>query len=159
MEKSINCYIITVSDTRRATTDKSGQLIAEYIQTAGHDIINQVIVPDEAHEIEQAINNATQHPQTQIILITGGTGIAQRDITIEVLENGFEKVIPGFGEIFRMLSYTEDVGSPAIMSRATAGTINNKAIFAMPGSTGAVKLAMTKLILPELTHIVAELKK
>jgi len=159
INKTINCIIITVSDTRTIETDKSGQLIKQYIEEAGHSVINHQIVKDEMDEISEMINESLADERASVILMTGGTGISQRDVTIEVVERKFEKKLPGFGEVFRMLSYTEDIGSAAMMSRAVAGVKGRQAIFAMPGSSGAVKLAMEKLILPELHHLVMELTK
>lgn len=158
-ERSMNCLIATVSDTRTIETDKSGQLIKELLEINGHKCIDHFIVRDEKEEIEKIIERGIHHKQVDAILMTGGTGIAARDVTIEIVQKKLEKEISGFGEIFRMLSYTEDIGSAAIMSRAIAGVIKRKVIFAMPGSSGAVKLAMNKLILPELSHIFHELHK
>src|SRR5699024_9612285 len=107
----------------------------------------------------EMINESLADERASVILMTGGTGISQRDVTIEVVERKFEKELPGVGESFRMLSYAEDIGSAAMMSRAVAGVKGRQAIFAMPGSSGAVKLAMEKLILPELHHLVMELTK
>lgn len=160
MNKSaINCMIITVSDTRTVATDKSGNLISDLLLMDGHRVVGHVIVRDEVGQIKAGINAAMNNYDVDVILMTGGTGIARRDVTIEIVEQFVEKSIPGFGEIFRMLSFTEDIGSKAILSRATAGICDSKVIFAMPGSTGAVKLAMEKLILPELHHVIAELNK
>lgn len=158
-EKSIHCLVATVSDTRTVGTDKSGKLIKELLKEKGHRCERHLIVPDEQEEIDELIKKGIADNRVEAILLTGGTGISVRDVTIEVVEKNIEKEISGFGEIFRMLSYTEDIGSAAIMSRAIAGVKNRKAIFAMPGSSGAVKLAMNKLILPELSHIVHELHK
>jgi len=153
------CIIITISDTRTIETDKSGKLIKELLHREEHNCIDHVIVKDEKLAISKQIDYAVSNKETDIILMTGGTGISNRDITIEVVEEKITKHLPGFGEVFRMLSYTEDIGSRAIMSRATAGRIGDKFIFAMPGSSGAVKLAMTKLILPEISHLLFELQK
>ena len=110
-------------------------------------------------KIEQVIKQGLKDERVEAILLTGGTGISIRDVTIEAVAKNMEKEIPGFGELFRMLSYTEDIGSAALMSRAIAGVNGRKVVFAMPGSSGAVKLAMKKLILPELAHIIHELHK
>ncbi len=157
--KSIACMVITVSDTRTEETDKSGQLMKTMLGEAGHEIKRYEIVKDERAEITAAITRGTDEPSIDVILLNGGTGIAARDTTVEAVGSMLEKEMPGFGEIFRYLSYTEDIGSAAILSRAIAGAARGKAIFSVPGSTGAVKLAMTKLILPELGHIVRELRK
>jgi|SRR5690625_2466960 len=158
-ERSVQCFVGTVSDTRTVDTDKSGNLIKELLHKNGHTCVEHVIVRDEMSEIDQIIQEGSKNKEVEAILLTGGTGISMRDVTIEVVEKRLEKEIPGFGELFRMLSYTEDIGSAAMMSRATAGVINQKVIFAMPGSSGAVKLAMEKLILPELSHLSHELHK
>lgn len=158
-KQSVRCLVATVSDTRTIETDKSGHLIKELLHKEGHECVKHVIVPDEMAEIDQLISEGIENEQVEAVLLTGGTGISARDVTIEVVERKIEKEIPGFGEIFRMLSYTDDIGSAAMMSRAIAGVKNRKVIFAMPGSSGAVKLAMKKLILPELSHIIHELYK
>ncbi|MFD2655911.1 MogA/MoaB family molybdenum cofactor biosynthesis protein [Gracilibacillus thailandensis] len=157
--KIVRCKIITVSDTRTQDTDKSGKLMYQYLEEHHHQVNAYDIVKDEQTEIKRAIENGIQQTDIDAILINGGTGIAKRDVTIEVIENMLDKEIPGFGEIFRMLSYTEDIGSAAILSRATAGVVQDKAIFATPGSSGAVKLAMEKLIIPELGHVIREINK
>ncbi|AGK55198.1 MogA/MoaB family molybdenum cofactor biosynthesis protein [Bacillus sp. 1NLA3E] len=157
--KSVNCKIITVSDTRTKDTDKSGRLMIDLLSEAGHLISDYVIVKDEAGPILEEVLKGCKDPNIDAILTNGGTGIALRDVTIETVSGIFTKEITGFGELFRMLSYQEDIGSAAILSRAIAGTVNDKVVFATPGSTGAVRLAMVKLILPEIGHVVSELKK
>jgi molybdopterin adenylyltransferase len=156
---SVRCKIITVSDTRNKETDKSGQLMKELLEGAGHKIIDYVIVKDKADSISSEVLKGCENGQIDVVLTNGGTGIAKRDVTIETVRRLFEKEISGFGELFRLLSYQEDIGSAAILSRAIAGVINDKAVFSTPGSTGAVRLAMNKLILPELGHVVKELQK
>lgn len=155
----VGLMVITVSDTRNEETDKSGQLMKSLLAEAGHEVNLYRIVKDEPTQICAAIEEGAEHPGVDIILINGGTGIAKRDTTFEAVSGLLEKVMPGFGEIFRLLSYTEDIGSAAILSRAIAGTYKDKAIFSTPGSTGAVRLAMTKLVLPEIGHVVRELRK
>jgi molybdopterin adenylyltransferase len=155
----VRCKIITVSDTRSEETDKSGKLMMDLLEAAGHRIVDYVIVKDEAESIRTEVLQGCRNPEVDVVLTNGGTGIAKRDVTIETVQSLFEKEIPGFGEIFRMLSYQEDIGSAAILSRAAAGVINDRAIFSTPGSTGAVRLAMDKLIIPEIGHVVRELTK
>jgi len=155
----VHCKVITVSDTRDKDTDKSGKLMIEMLENAGHFITDYVIVKDEAESIKNEVVKGCSNPDIDVILTNGGTGIAKRDVTIETVQGIFEKEITGFGELFRMLSYQEDIGSAALLSRAAAGVVNDKAVFATPGSTGAVRLAMDKLILPEIGHVVRELKK
>lgn len=157
--KSVKCKIITVSDTRNKETDKSGRLMIELLTGAGHIITDYCIVKDETEEISKAVLSGCENPEVDAVLTNGGTGIALRDVTIETVRELFAKEISGFGELFRLLSYQEDIGTAAILSRAAAGVINNKAVFSTPGSTGAVRLAVNKLILPELGHVVRELQK
>ncbi|MBT2692896.1 molybdenum cofactor biosynthesis protein B [Bacillus sp. ISL-55] len=155
----VRCKVITVSDTRTPDTDKSGKLMMEMLEAAGHKIVDYVIVKDEAEPIKSEVIKGCSNSEIDVVLTNGGTGIAKRDVTIETVQSIFEKEIPGFGEIFRMLSYTEDIGSAALLSRAAAGVVNDRAVFSTPGSTGAVRLAMEKLILPEIGHVVRELTK
>lgn len=155
----VRCKVITVSDTRTPETDKSGKLMMEMLEASGHKIVDYVIVKDEAELIKSEVLKGCQHPDVDVVLTNGGTGIAKRDVTIETVQSIFEKEIPGFGEIFRMLSYQEDIGSAALLSRAAAGVVNDRAVFSTPGSTGAVRLAMEKLIIPEIGHVVRELTK
>jgi molybdenum cofactor biosynthesis protein B len=157
--KSVTCKVITVSDTRDQNTDKSGKLMIELLEQEGHRVGEYVIVKDEEGPIRDEILKGCQNHEIEVIITNGGTGIALRDVTIETVQKLFDKEMSGFGELFRMLSYQEDIGSAAILSRAIAGVIGNKAVFSTPGSSGAVKLAMNKLILPELGHVVRELKK
>jgi len=157
--KTVNCKVITVSDTRDMNTDKSGKLMVELLEQKGHQVIDYVIVKDEATQIKEEILSGCAMKEIDVILTNGGTGIAARDVTIETIKGLLEKEIVGFGELFRMLSYQEDIGSAALLSRAIAGVVKNKAVFSIPGSSGAVKLAMNKLILPEIGHVVREIKK
>jgi molybdopterin adenylyltransferase len=155
----IRCKIITVSDTRTIETDKSGALIKSMLQEQNYTVKEHDIVKDDQDEIKMSVLSGCEHKDIDAILLNGGTGIAKRDVTIEVVQTLLDKEIVGFGELFRMLSYTEDIGSAAVLSRAIAGVCKNTAVFSMPGSSGAVRLAMTKLILPELGHIIQEIKK
>lgn len=155
----IRCKVVTVSDTRTEKTDKSGKIIRELLEEHGHQISSYEIVVDEQKPIKEAIVSGCNQQDVDAVLLNGGTGIAKRDVTYEVVRGLLEKELPGFGELFRMLSYTEDIGSAAMLSRAIAGTVSGTAVFSMPGSSGAVKLAMNKLILPELGHVISELRK
>ncbi|MGB8000315.1 MAG: molybdenum cofactor biosynthesis protein B [Anaerobacillus sp.] len=157
--KSINTLIVTVSDTRTFETDKSGQVMAQMLEDKGHIVTQRLIVNDVQDEIQSAIQSGIENTEVDTVLLTGGTGIARRDVTYEVVDRMLEKKLDGFGELFRMISYTDDIGTPAMLSRAIGGVIESTAVFAMPGSSGAVKLAMSKLLLPELPHIVRELHK
>jgi molybdenum cofactor biosynthesis protein B len=156
---SISCLVVTVSDTRTPETDASGRQIRQLLEEHGHRVAGYRIVPDEYGTIAALLADAAQDETVEAILLNGGTGIAARDVTIEAVRGVLHKEMPGFGELFRYLSYAEDIGPAAMLSRAIAGTIGRKAVFAMPGSTGAVKLAMTRLILPELGHVIREIRK
>lgn len=160
INRQINVSILTVSDTRTKETDKGGQLVQEYLNSLNVEIKEEhyQIVKDEITQIQMQVNEWL-NSDVDVIITTGGTGISQRDVTIEAITPLLDKEIEGFGEIFRYLSYTEDVGTRAILSRAVAGTVGNKVIISIPGSTGAVKLAMEKLITKELNHLVYELNK
>lgn len=157
--KQVSCMIVTVSDTRNMQTDTSGAAMKQYLEAAGYLVKEWMIVKDENVQIEKALFQGIDNSEVDAILFNGGTGICKRDVTIETLRTHFEKELLGFGEIFRFLSYTEDIGSAAILSRATAGVVDGKIVYATPGSTGAVKLAMEKLIVPELAHSIRELRK
>lgn len=159
MDKQISLAVVTVSDTRSRQTDVSGQLIRQLAEEKNLEIAAYEIVKDDAESIHQLIAQLLTDERVDAIVTTGGTGIAKRDVTLEAVTPFFEKEISGFGELFRFLSYTEDVGSKALLSRAAAGTSSDKALFVLPGSRGAVRLAMEKLILPEIRHIVFELTK
>ncbi len=155
---AIAAAIITVSDTRNLETDQGGALIEELLEKSGIGGRERVLVKDEIEEIRTAVTNLLARDDLHAILITGGTGVAPRDITPEALAPIFEREIPGFGELFRMLSFDE-VGTAAILSRATAGVAKGKVIFALPGSRGAIRTALEKIVLPELGHLVAQARK
>ena len=154
---ALNCAVITVSDTRTTETDQSGQIIQQLLTDAGHQIVIYTIVQDEPEEIKTWLSKLDTNAEIEITILNGGTGIAPRDTTYDVVSDWLETTIPGFGEIFRWLSYQE-IGSRAIASRAVAGIKNQKLIFSLPGSSNAVKLAMTQLILPELNHLVKQIR-
>ena len=156
--KQVACMVITISDTRTEDTDTSGQVIVKLLEQNGHRLVKKVIVPDEPKEIRTLLQEGIVSEGIQAIICNGGTGISIRDRSYEAIDDVLEKRLDGFGELFRMLSYQE-IGSAAIMSRATAGIAGTTVIFSTPGSKGAVKLAMEKLILPELGHILWELGK
>ncbi|GDX89985.1 molybdenum cofactor biosynthesis protein B [Nitrospirota bacterium] len=150
--------VITCSDTRTPDTDTSGQAIHKMLRQFGHEVISYYLVKDEPAQITDRIKEGLANDAIQAIIINGGTGISKRDSTFEVIDAMLEKRLVGFGEIFRYLTYM-DIGSPAIMSRATAGIIKGRILFSTPGSENAVRMAMEKLILPELGHLVKELSK
>jgi molybdenum cofactor biosynthesis protein B len=149
--RSVGCAVITVSDTRTPETDGSGRCIRELLLARGHRVEHYAILKDDPEAIAAAVRLVP--PSVQVIVINGGTGLARRDTTYEAVQRLIEKEITGFGELFRALSY-EQIGAAAMLSRATAGVAGNRVIFSLPGSRAAVELAMTKLILPEVGHVV-----
>ncbi|MGA7934665.1 MAG: MogA/MoaB family molybdenum cofactor biosynthesis protein [Kovacikia sp.] len=152
----VNCAVITVSDTRTVETDKSGQRIQQLLAEAGYGVGFYAIVKDEPAQIRAQIEALSQQTELHALIFNGGTGIAPRDTTYDAIASLLEKTLPGFGELFRWLSYQE-IGSRTIGSRAIAGVFHTKLVFSIPGSTNAVTLAMEKLILPELRHLVSQL--
>lgn len=156
--RAVGCLVITCSDTRTLDTDTSGQLIQKLLREQGHAVVAYHIVKDDPGQIQHRIALGTTHERIQAVIVNGGTGISRRDSTFEAIDDMLEKRLDGFGEIFRLLTYQE-IGSPAIISRATAGTYNGRILFSIPGAEHAVRLAMEKLILPELGHLVQELSK
>lgn len=156
-KRSVRCWVITVSDTRDESTDTSGQTIKRYLADEGHQATGYQIVKDEPAQIEALLAEALATSEVEAVIVNGGTGIAPRDGTYEVVSRFLDKKLDGFGEIFRYLSYL-DIGSAAIMSRAAAGTARGKVLISLPGSQGAVTLAMEKLILPEIRHMVSQLQ-
>lgn len=145
----LNAGVITVSDTRTAENDTSGDFIQKSFEEAGHKVIKRTILRDDVLALRQLVSDWRDDPELDVIVTTGGTGLTQRDITPEAVEPLYTKPIPGFGELFRMLSY-DDIGTSTIESRATAGVLERCLIFCMPGSTGACRLGMEKIILPQL---------
>lgn len=160
MERScISCAVITVSDTRNIETDQSGRLIKELLKERNHQVSYYEIIPDERHVIRRTVEQVIHKEGIEAVIISGGTGVSYRDVTIESIKSLFEKELPGFGELFRFLSYQYDIGTASILSRATCGVSNNRIIFSLPGSLKAVQLAMEKIILTELGHMVMEIHK
>ena len=156
--KSVNLAIITVSDTRTEADDSSGMAIADIMARTGHIIVRRAIVKDEIEEIQKALRELIEDNGVQAVVVNGGTGIARRDVTLEAITPFVEKSIPGFGELFRALSFNQ-VGSAAMMSRASAFVTEGKIVFCLPGSEKAVRLAVEKLIAPELGHMVWEAQR
>jgi molybdenum cofactor biosynthesis protein B len=156
-KKSIRCFVVTVSDTRDESSDTSGQTIKKFLADEGHQNSGYRIVKDEPGDIKALLEAALGQSDVDAVIVNGGTGISPRDGTFEVVERFLEKKLDGFGEVFRYLSYL-DIGSAAIMSRASAGTARGKVLISLPGSKAAVTLAMEKLILPELRHMVSQLQ-
>lgn len=155
---TVNCAVITVSDTRSPETDRSGQLIKQLLLDAAHTVGAYTIVKDEPAQIQAQMEVLGKRSDLDSVIFNGGTGIAPRDTTYDAIESLLEKTLPGFGELFRWLSYQE-IGSRAIASRAIAGVYQSKLVFSLPGSTNAVQLAVQQLILPELAHLVSQLRK
>jgi len=154
---SVGFAVVTVSDSRDLFHDASGALLAELAQKAGHRVARRAIVRDEPEEIRAALRDAS-HAGVDAIVFTGGTGIARRDVTVETLAPRFTKAIPGFGELFRWISF-EEMGSAAMASRAEAGVVGGRLVFLLPGSPDACRLAMNRLILPEVGHLVGLLRR
>jgi molybdopterin adenylyltransferase len=154
----VGAAVITISDTRTKENDTSGKHIVDELTKAGHTVVAWEIIPDEPVRIRDLIAKLRSAPDTDAILLTGGTGVGSRDQTYETISALLTKTLPGFGEIFRMLSFAE-VGAAAMLSRATAGLIDRTVVLSMPGSTNAVRLAMEKLVVPELAHLVREARR
>lgn len=152
------CAVLTVSDTRTLETDEGGRRIAEALTDAGHRVVARALVKDEPAEIEGRLVAWLEAGEAEVIVTTGGTGVSLRDTTVEVVERLLDKRLEGFGELFRMLSHRE-VGAAAMLSRATAGLAGRTVVFALPGSPAAVRLALDELILPELPHLLRELRR
>jgi molybdenum cofactor biosynthesis protein B len=156
--RSVCCLVVTVSDTRTPDTDTSGRAIEALLREHGHQVSGRHLVTDDPPEVRLAIEAALGQPEVEAVITTGGTGISRRDGTVEVVGGLLEKRIDGFGELFRMLSF-QDVGAAAMLSRACAGTARGKILIALPGSEAAVRLAMTRLVIPELGHLVREARR
>jgi len=158
IKEALDFAVLTVSDTRTKETDESGKILCEMLKNRKHNVVYYEIVKDDGKEIENFINKVILDKNIDAVITNGGTGISKRDVTIETVKKFFEKTLDGFGEIFRYLSYAE-IGSGAIMSRATAGVCKGKIIISIPGSPNAVKLALEKIVIPEISHIVWELRR
>ncbi|MFQ5461178.1 MAG: molybdenum cofactor biosynthesis protein B [Phycisphaerae bacterium] len=149
----LKCAVITVSDTRTIETDASGTYIVDALKREGHRVMTRELVVDEPEKVRAMIERICRGGDCDVVLVTGGTGVSPRDTTFEAVSSLYEKPLPGFGELFRVLSY-EEIGAAAMLSRASAGLCCQSAIFSMPGSPGAVRLAIEKLIMPQIGHIV-----
>ena len=155
---SVDCAVLTVSDTRTVADDRSGALIVELLEAAGHRIAAREIVRDEPASIDAAVRKMAADERIDAVLVTGGTGIAARDQTPDAIRGLLTKELPGYGELLRMLSFQE-IGAAALLSRSLGGLVDQTLVLLMPGSTAAVRLAMEQLILPELAHLVAHAKR
>ena len=156
--ETIRVAVLTISDTRTSETDTGGDIAEESMRGAGHEVVAREIVRDEATSIRTNLVDLLARSDVDAVITTGGTGISARDTTYEVVDRMVEKKLDGFGEIFRMLSY-EEIGAAALLSRAVAGAVGTKLVASLPGSRDAVRLGMEKLLVPEIAHIVFELRK
>ena len=156
--QSLKIAILTISDTRTTESDTSGALIVELVEAAGHIVVERAILPDEPDRIRPFLESCRDRDDLHAALLTGGTGISPRDQTFETVSDLLTKPLPGFGELFRMLSYAE-IGPACLMSRAVGGLMKRLVVLVMPGSRAAVQLAMTKIIIPELPHLVQQARK
>ena len=153
--KHVTCAVITTSDSRTEAEDESGKLIKQRLTDAGHKIVHYTILRNDADIIRQQIKGLLMHLDVQVIITSGGTGLSHRDVTVDVITPLLEKKLDGFGELFRQLTY-EEIGTGSILSRAVAGVASGKIIICLPGSLGAAQLAMDKIIIPEIGHMVRE---
>ena len=156
--KSVGCFVLTVSDTKTAETDTSGSVIRDLLGGAGHTVVGGAIVRDEPTEVARLVREACTDARVQVVILTGGTGITSRDSTFEAVEALLDKRLTGFGELFRVLSY-EQVGAAAMLSRAQMGIHAGRIVVSLPGSPNACRLALDKLLLPELGHLVREVSR
>jgi molybdenum cofactor biosynthesis protein B len=156
--RRVRCAVLTISDTRTPETDRSGQAVRRLLEDAGHEIADYRIVRDEPADISVAVAGWAAQGDIPLIITTGGTGISSRDSSVDAVTALFSLDLPGFGECFRRLSFDE-IGPAAMLSRATAGLVHQSAVFVLPGSENAVRLAVSSLILPQVTHLVRELEK
>ena len=153
--RSIGCFVLTISDSKTEATDTSGQLIRELLTGAGHTVVGHAIVRDEPTQVTGLIRKGCADAAVEAFVLTGGTGVTSRDSTYEAVEVLLDKRLTGFGELFRMLSYQE-IGAAAMMSRAQGGVVQGRALFSLPGSPNACRLALDKLLIPELGHLLRE---
>ena len=155
---SIGCVVITVSDTRTLQTDSGGQAVVDLLEGGGHEVVDRQIIPDEPDQMRRLLSEYRERDDVDVVLMTGGTGLGSRDQTFETVSQMISKPLPGYGELFRMLSF-EEIGAAAMLSRATGGLLGRTVLLTMPGSRAAVRLAMERLILPELGHLVREARR
>ncbi len=154
----VRCAVVTVSDTRTPQTDTGGQTIVDLLTASGHEVVDRRIIPDEPRPMEALLAEFRDREDIDAVLMTGGTGLGSRDQTVETVTRLLTKSLPGYGELFRMLSH-EQIGAAAMLSRAVGGLAGRTVLLTMPGSRAAVRLAMEKLILPELAHMVREARR
>jgi len=156
--RSVSCAVVTISDSRTEEDDESGKLLKQRLNDSGHRVISYSIIKDDANAIGHKLKELLAQQELQVIITSGGTGVGSRDVTVETVSPILDKTLDGFGELFRSLSYKE-IGTASIMSRAIAGVGGGKVIICLPGSLGAVRLAMEQIILPEIGHMVREATK
>jgi len=156
--RSVGCFVLTISDSKTPETDTSGALIRELVSAAGHRVTGHAIVKDEPDQVAAVIRSGCAAPSVEAFILTGGTGITSRDSTYEAIEALLDKRLAGFGELFRMLSY-EEIGAAAMLSRAQGGVVQGRVLFSLPGSPNACRLALEKLIIPELPHLIREVRR
>jgi molybdenum cofactor biosynthesis protein B len=156
--QAIGCFVLTISDSKTPETDTSGMLIRELLIAGGHTVVGHAIVKDEPAQVEDVVREGCANSELHAFILTGGTGVTSRDSTFEAVEALLDKRLTGFGELFRMLSYQE-IGAAAMLSRAQAGVVQGRALFSLPGSPNACRLALEKLIVPELGHLLREIRR
>jgi molybdopterin adenylyltransferase len=156
--RSVACFVLTVSDSKTAETDTSGALIRDLLVAGGHRVAGRAMVRDEPTQVQEVVREQCNNSGVEAVILTGGTGITSRDTTFEAVDALLDKRLPGFGEIFRMLSYQE-IGAAAILSRAQAGIRNGRIVVSLPGSPNACRLALEKLLVPELGHLIREVSR
>ena len=155
---SVGCFVLTISDSKTPETDTSGALIRELVSAAGHRVTGHAIVKDEPAQVAAVIRSGCAAPSVEAFILTGGTGITSRDSTYEAIDALLDKRLAGFGELFRMLSY-QDIGAAAMLSRAQGGVVQGRILFSLPGSPNACRLALERLIIPELPHLIGEVRR
>ena len=156
--QAVRCAVVTVSDTRTLETDTGGQTVIDHLTAAGHTVAARAIIPDEPERMRTLLRDFANRDDVDAVLLTGGTGLSSRDQTFETVSSMLTKTVPGYGELFRMLSYA-DIGAAAMLSRAVGGVIGRTVVLTMPGSPAGVRLAMEKLIVPELGHLLREARR
>ena len=157
-EPAFGFAVVTASDSRTPERDVSGALVRELAERAGHRAVETLLVEDDAALLRAAVAEALAAKAVDVVVVTGGTGLAPRDVTVEAIAPMFEKSVDGFGELFRRLSYDE-IGAAAMLSRATADVVAGKAVFLLPGSPAAVRLALERIVLPELAHLLGQARR
>lgn len=158
-ENAARCAVITVSDSRTAATDESGPLARKLFESAGHSVVHTALLPNVEATVRDEVTALIARDDIDVILLSGGTGLGARDRTVEAVRPLFEKELPGFGELFRWVSFQEQIGTAAILTRALAGTARKHLIVSLPGSKAAVELALTRVLLPELRHLLHEVRR